>query len=110
MESGVFFHRVYNNDVSISGRGSAHDDDGFGEEDCGASFAGRRKFEFVSHLDWRERESFHFCALVVIVVVVFLRYIRTYINLVANIFKKQPPMTILSLIAIRTLSLDRFVF
>ena len=51
MESGVFFHRVYNNDVSISGRGSTHDDDGFGEEDCGASFAGRRKFEFVSHLD-----------------------------------------------------------
>ena len=61
MESGVFFHRVYNNDVSISGRGSAHDDDGFGEEDCGASFAGRRKFEFVSHLDLRERKrDIHF--------------------------------------------------
>ena len=49
VESGVF-HRVYNNDVSISGR-SGCIDDGFGEEDCGASFAGRRKFEFVSHLD-----------------------------------------------------------
>ena len=73
VESGVFFHRFYNNSVSISGRGSTHDDDGFGEEDCGASFARRRKFEFISPLDFkrerereRERESFHFCALVVI--------------------------------------------
>ena len=61
MESCFLFSRFYNNDVSISGRGSAHDDDGFGEEDCGASFARRRELEFISPLDFnpkRERKRF----------------------------------------------------
>lgn len=61
MESCFLFRRFYNNDVSISGRGSAHDDDGFGEEDCGASFARRRELEFISPLDFnpkRERKRF----------------------------------------------------
>ena len=56
VESCFLFRRFYNNDVSISGRGSAHDDDGFGEEDCGASFARRRELEFISPLDFNPKE------------------------------------------------------
>ena len=129
MESCFLFRRFYNNDVSISGRGSAHDDDGFGEEDCGASFARRRELEFISPLDFnpkRERKRFSASSLsssrIIILVETLLAQkdiIPIIIILVANnnnIYLKHLlafisyAMTLFLSLTNRTLKLDRFAF
>ena len=130
MESCFLFSRFYNNDVSISGRGSAHDDDGFGEEDCGASFARRRELEFISPLDFnpkRERKRFSRASSlssprIIILVETLLAQkdiIPIIIILVANnnnIYLKHLlafisyAMTLSLSLTNRTLKLDRFAF
>lgn len=130
MESCFLFRRFYNNDVSISGRGSAHDDDGFGEEDCGASFARRRELEFISPLDFnpkRERKRFSRASSlssswIIILVETLLAQkdiIPIIIILVANnnnIYLKHLlafisyAMTLSLSLTNRTLKLDRFAF
>ena len=130
MESCFLFRRFYNNDVSISGRGSAHDDDGFGEEDCGASFARRRELEFISPLDFnpkRERKRFSRASSlssswIIILVETLLAQkdiIPIIIILVANnnnIYLKHLlafisyAMTLFLSLTNRTLKLDRFAF
>lgn len=129
MESCFLFRRFYNNDVSISGRGSAHDDDGFGEEDCGASFARRRELEFISPLDFnpkRERKRFSASSLsssrIIILVETLLAQkdiIPIIISLVANnnnMYLKHLlafisyAMTLSLSLTNRTLKLDRFAF
>ena len=128
MESCFLFSRFYNNDVSISGRGSAHDDDGFGEEDCGASFARRRELEFISPLDFnpkRERKRFSASSLsssrIIILVETLLaqKDIIPIIILVANnnnIYLKHLlafisyAMILFLSLTNRTLKLDRFAF
>ena len=130
MESCFLFRRFYNNDVSISGRGSAHDDDGFGEEDCGASFARRRELEFISPLDFnpkRERKRFSRASSrrrrrIIILVETLLAQkdiIPIIIILVANnnnMYLKHLlafisyAMTLSLSLTNRTLKLDRFAF
>ena len=129
MESCFLFRRFYNNDVSISGRGSAHDDDGFGEEDCGASFARRRELEFISPLDFnpkRERKRFSRASslssswiIILVETLLAQKDIIPIIILVANnnnIYLKHLlafisyAMTLSLSLTNRTLKLDRFAF